>query len=375
MRVLIAAGGTAGHVNPALAIATELRNRHPDIEIHFVGRQQGMEYRLVTREGYPFHAIEVSGIQRSFTPKNILRNVNALRHLVWAPSACRRILAEVKPDYVLGTGGYVSGPIVREAARKGYKTAIHEQNAYPGVTNRLLAKQATLVMAPTQSAVGRLGQPEKTVVTGNPVRPEFFQQDRQAARAAIGAGSRTVILSYGGSLGAMRLNEVVADLAQWHLEKRDFLHIHATGSIEKEDFAALAEQKGIAHNEYFIVREYIDDMPALYAAADLVICRAGALTLAELAASGRASVLIPSPNVAENHQYYNALEFVKIGAAELFEETELTGERLIETVDAITQNPETLRAMGAKAHELSRPDALDRIVDLLDALNEGQLPF
>lgn len=368
MRILFAAGGTAGHVNPALAIAEEILARWPAAEIHFAGRREGMEYRLVMDKGYSFHHIQVQGIQRKINIPNIGRNAKALWHLAFAPSAARRILKAVQPNLVVGTGGYVSGPMLREAARRGYKTAIHEQNAYPGVTNRLLAKDVDKVFAPTESAVQRLGQPQKTIVTGNPVPPSLLAANRANARAALGAGGRTVLLSYGGSLGAMRVNQEVAKLAAWHLQHRDFLHVHATGSIEKDDFAALAQELGIANNPNFIIREYINDMPQMLAAADLVICRAGALTLAELAAIGRAAVLIPSPNVAENHQYYNALELEKAGAARVLQEKELVGETLISLVDELTGEEGKLVAMGKAAQTQAHPHALQTIVDALAEL-------
>lgn len=368
MKVLIAAGGTAGHVNPALAIAEGIRQKWPGTEVHFAGRRDGMEYKLVMAAGYPFHHIEVHGLQRSFSPRNMARNAKAAWHLAFASAAAGRILQRVKPAFVVGAGGYVSGPVLRKAAKSGYKTAIHEQNAYPGITNKLLAKEVNLVFAPTISAVARLGRPEKTIVTGNPVRPEMFSQNRRAARQKIGAGQRVVIVSFGGSLGAMRLNEVVAELAAWHLANRNFLHIHATGSIEKNSFATLAGQKGIGASPNFVVREYIDDMPSVLSAADLVICRAGALTLAELAAVGRAGVLIPSPNVAENHQYYNAMEFVNAGAAELLEEKTLSGKRLIDMVDTLTTAPKALAEMGSRAKALASPSALPDIVKALETL-------
>ena len=350
MRVLIAAGGTAGHINPALAIAGALKKRHPDAEIHFAGRQKGMEYGLVSKAGYAFHPIEVNGIQRRLTPKNIARNLVALWHLALSGPRADAILREVKPDLVIGAGG-------------------HEQNAFPGVTNKILAKQVDLVFAAMPDAVQRLGAPDKTVVTGNPVREEMFRQDRPAARRALGAKEgQAVIISFGGSLGAQVLGERVADLAKWEIAQRDFLHVHATGSIEKADFAALAARLGIDHSPKFIIREYIDNMPEMLAAADLVISRAGALTLAEIAAVGRASVLIPSPNVAENHQYHNAMQLQKLGAAVVVEEKELTGEKLIGIVDKLTKDPAELMLMGAKARALAQPDSLDKICENLDQL-------
>ena len=369
MRVLIAAGGTAGHVNPALAIAGIIKEKQPDAEIHFAGRKKGMEYALVQKAGYPFHHIEVNGIQRKITPKNIVRNAVAVHHLIWSLPRAEKILNEVKPDLVIGAGGYVSGPIVQAAARRGIKTAIHEQNAFPGVTNKILAGHVNVILAAMPDAVQRLGAPDKTTVVGNPVRSEMFTQNRAAARAQLGLKeSQVMLLSFGGSLGAQRINEVVADLAQWELANRDFLHLHATGAIEKEDFAVLAEQKGIAHSPKFQICEYIENMPALLAAADLVIARAGALTLAEISAVGRASVLIPSPNVAENHQYHNAMQLQKLGAAVVVEEKNLTGDSLIAIVDKLTKDPAELMIMGTKAKALSQRDSLDKIYQTLEKM-------
>ena len=369
MRVLIAAGGTAGHINPALAIAGAIKAHDPAAEIHFAGRREGMERRLVEKAGYPFHHIEVNGIQRRLTPKNIARNCQALYHLALSGPRARRMLREIQPDLVIGCGGYVSGPVVRCAARMGLRTAIHEQNAFPGVTNKLLAKDVDLVLAAVPAAVEKLGAPEKTSVVGNPVRPEVFAQNRESARAAIGAGRRTVILSFGGSLGARRINEVAADLAAW--EKTcpwNILHIHATGSRGVELFAGLLAQRGVEPGEGLQVREYIEDMPRLLAAADLVISRAGALTLAELEAAGRAAILIPSPNVAENHQYYNALELEKAGAALVIEEKDLTGERLIAAVEGLLEEKGRLAVMGTLAKALAEPDSLEKIWQKLAAL-------
>ena len=373
MRILIAAGGTAGHINPALAIAGAIKKRHPDAEIHFAGREKGMEYGLVTKAGYPFHPIEVNGIQRHLTPKNIVRNIAALYHLALSGPRANAILREVQPELVIGTGGYVSGPVVQAAAKKNIHTAVHEQNAFPGVTNKILAKQVDCVFAAMPDAVERLGAPEKTTVTGNPVRTEMFHLDRAAARRALGAKEgQIVIVSFGGSLGAQVLGERVADVAKWEIENRDFIHIHATGSIEKADFAKLAKELGIDHSLKFIIREYIDNMPEMLAAADLIISRAGALTLAEIAAAGRAAVLIPSPNVAENHQYHNAMQLQKLGAAIVVEEKDLTGDKLIEIVDSLTKDPAELMTMGAKAKALAQPDSLDRICDKLDAMLENK---
>ena len=364
MRVLIAAGGTAGHINPALAIAGALRAADPRTEIHFAGRQEGMEYRLVTQAGYPFHHIEVTGFQRKPSLKNLERNLVTVYNLARSGPRCRAILNEVDPDLVIGCGGYVSGPVVRAAAKRGIKTAIHEQNAFPGVTNKLLAPEVDLIFAAGEAAAQRLGQPEKTVVAGNPVRPEVFDwaRRRAEARANLDAGDRTVVLSFGGSLGARRINEVVADLCAWEQKTgQNILHLHATGQYGVELFQQLEREKGFAPGAGLVVREYIDNMPELLAAADLVISRAGALTLAELEAAGRAAILIPSPNVAENHQYYNALELAKANAAVVIEEKDLSGEKLVAEVKALLDEEGKLARMGQNARSLSVDDSLGRI--------------
>ena len=277
-------------------------------------------------------------------------------------------MKEVKPDLVIGCGGYVSGPVVRCAAKMGIKTALHEQNAFPGVTNKLLAPDVDIVFAAVPAAVEKLGAPEKTQVVGNPVRPEVFEKagERDAIRAKLGAGDRTVILSFGGSLGARRVNEVVADLCAWEQKNhKPVLHLHATGQYGVQLFQDLEKKKGFAPGESLVVKEYINNMPELLAAADLVISRAGALTLAELEAVGRAAVLIPSPNVAENHQYYNAMELQKAGAAVVIEEKDLTGEKLVQTVSGMLAQPGKLAEMGRNARSLSVDDSLDRIADAL----------
>ncbi len=373
MRVLIAAGGTAGHINPALAIAGALKAADPAAEIHFAGRKEGMEYGLVTKAGYPFHHIEINGFQRKPTLKNVGRNVVALYHLALSGPRTAAILKEVRPDLVIGCGGYVSGPVVRAAAKKGIKTAIHEQNAFPGVTNKLLAKDVDVVFAASAAAVEKLGAPEKTLVVGNPVRPEILNRDRAAARAAVHAGDRTVILSFGGSLGARRINEVVAELCAWE-QANDLpvLHLHATGSRGVKLFEDLEAKNHFAPGANLVVKEYIDNMPDLLAAADLVISRSGALTLAELEAMGRASILIPSPNVAENHQYYNALELQNAGAAIVIEEKDLTGLKLIETVHALLAEPGKLTAMRTAAKTLGNPKSLELITAKLLELVNGK---
>ena len=248
MRVLIAAGGTAGHINPALAIAGAIKKADPTAEIHFAGRKEGMEYRLVTQAGYPFHHIEITGFQRKLSLNNIKRNIITLWNLALSGPKAKKMMKDIQPDLVIGCGGYVSGPVVRCAAKMGIHTALHEQNAFPGVTNKLLAPDVDIVFAAVPAAVEKLGAPEKTIVVGNPVRPEVFTQakNREAIRAELGAGDRTVILSFGGSLGARRVNEVVADLCAWEQKNhKPVLHLHATGQYGVQLFQDLEKKRAL----------------------------------------------------------------------------------------------------------------------------------
>ena len=373
MKVLLAGGGTGGHINPALAIASIIKKHDPSAEFLFVGTPNGMEARLVPAAGYPMETMHVAGFQRKLTLKNIRRNCKAVYYLATSQHRAKQILKQFQPDIAIGTGGYVAGPILHAAAHMGIPCAIHEQNAFPGVTNKLLAKDVDVVFAASAAAVEKLGAPEKTLVVGNPVRPEILNRDRAAARAAVHAGDRTVILSFGGSLGARRINEVVAELCAWE-QANDLpvLHLHATGSRGVKLFEDLEAKNHFAPGANLVVKEYIDNMPDLLAAADLVISRSGALTLAELEAMGRASILIPSPNVAENHQYYNALELQNAGAAIVIEEKDLTGVKLIETVHALLAEPGKLTAMGTAAKTLGNPKSLELITAKLLELVNGK---
>lgn len=371
MRVLLVAGGTAGHINPALAVADELKKQMPDVDILFAGRKAGMEYELVTNAGYNFTPIEVHGFQRKINVTNIKRNAVALWHLAHAMPAAKKIIKEFKPDICIGFGGYVSGPVVQAAAKLGVKTALHEQNAFPGVTNKLLAKQVDIIFAATQEAANRFARPLKTKVVGNPVRSELFTQNAEEAKAALGLEDKTVILSFGGSLGAAPLNQAIVKLAAWNLPQQAFLQIHATGKAGKAEFDTMMQEEHIAPGELFWVEEYITNMPAMLAVADLVICRAGAITLSELKAVGKASILIPSPYVAENHQYFNAKELEDAGAAIIIEEKDLTAEKLLSTVQTLTASDERLKQMGAQAKTLAMPHTAEEMVQALTTLVKG----
>ena len=366
MKVLFAGGGTAGHINPALAVAGYLREKEPDAQILYVGAKGGMEERLVPAAGFSFRGITVAGFQRKLNWNNVKRNAAAAVHVFTASRESRRIIREFQPDLCIGTGGYVAGPVIREAIKMKIPSLVHEQNAFPGVTNKMLSKHADRTMLAVADAQKYLAPSARCVLTGNPVRQEVIRADREAARKKLKLDGRPVILSFGGRLGARTINEAVAGLLTASAKTGRFQHIHGYGQWGKW-FPGLLKEKGIDLQKHpeFDVREYIGDMPDCLAAADLVICRAGAITLSELQAQGRASILIPSPNVAENHQYHNAMAMVNRGAAAILEEKNLTPETLCRKVDELFASPETIRKIGENAKDMAITDANARIYKIM----------
>ncbi|MBR2044322.1 MAG: undecaprenyldiphospho-muramoylpentapeptide beta-N-acetylglucosaminyltransferase [Clostridia bacterium] len=363
MHILFAGGGTAGHINPALAVAGYIKEKHPDAKISYIGTAKKLEAKLVPEKGYDFYSIEVSGFQRQLTPANIVRNVKAAVNAVTASVKARKLLKQLNPDVVIGTGGYVSGPVLREAARLGFKTAIHEQNAYPGMTNKMLAKSVDRVMLAMPEAESRFSLNKKPDITGNPVRRELTAISREEAKAKMGFDNRPVILSFGGSLGAKKINDAVTALIKDHNGSGKYYHIHGTGKSGNAEM--LQGLSDITLAKEVDVREYIKDMDVCMAAADIVICRAGAITLSELAVCRKPSVLIPSPYVAENHQFHNAMTLKNAGAAEVIEEKDLSGEKLIEVVNEILSDENRLNEMRNNAEKVAIDDANERIYKIV----------
>ncbi len=367
MKVLLAGGGTAGHINPALAIAGTIRENEPDAQILYVGAKGGMEERLVPAAGYEFRSVVISGFQRKLTWNNVKKNVKTVAHIFTSTAEAKKIIREFQPDICIGTGGYVSGPVIREAMRLGIPALIHEQNAYPGVTNKALCKKAKKTMLAVADAQRNLPAAARCVVTGNPVRSAVLHVDRQQAREAMGLREEDrLVLSFGGSLGARRINEAMVEVLTQSVSYGKIRHIHGYGQWGKW-FPGALEERGILLGEHpeLDIREYISDMPQCLAAADLVICRAGAITLSELQACGRAAILIPSPNVAENHQYHNAMAMVKRGAAEILEEKDLTGEALWNKIQELLEQPERLKSLAEHAKEMAILDANQRIYKII----------
>lgn len=363
MHILFAGGGTAGHINPALAVAEYIKQQHPDAEISYIGKKGGMEERLVKNYGYKFYGIDVAGFQRKLTLKNIARNIDAALKAVTSSANSRKLLTELKPDVVVGTGGYVSGPVLRQAAKLKIKTAIHEQNAFPGVTTKMLASVADVVMLAMPEAKPRLNLKREPVITGNPVRLGFGGVSKEEAHARLGINTNTpILLSSGGSLGASPINRAVCDLIAKKWQDNDICFIHAAGKVNYNNVMQMLKEKGVPQNaENVIVKDYIDNMETCMAAADLVISRAGAISLSELTVCAKPAILIPSPYVAENHQYHNAMALKRVNAAEVIEEKDLTDQKLISTVENMIHNESLLKKMSKNAANYATPDSCERI--------------
>ena len=372
MNMLFVAGGTAGHINPAVAVADYFKSQCKDANITFVGTPNGMESKLIPKAGYEFVSIKLRGFQRKPSLKNLVRNISAIYLLAISPVKARKILKRFRPDIVIGTGGYVSGPVLMQAEKLGIKTAIHEQNAYPGITNKTLAKHADLVFLAVEEAKQKL-PPCKTIVVGNPVRHSVLTKTKAEARKELNMDDNFCILSFGGSLGAVKVNEIAADVMQWHNRFGEINHIHAMGKLGIECFPKMLKERGVvpSKNARLDIRNYIHNMDTCLAAADLVICRSGALTLAELEATGKPSILIPSPNVAENHQYYNAMVLQKNKAAIVIEEKSYNKDYLIDIIRSFYENRQKLKIYSKNASKLAILDTAKRIYNNInDLLNE-----
>lgn len=371
-KVLLAGGGTAGHVNPALAIAEIIKDKYPDTEFCFAGNPDKIEAELVKKAGYKFEPVRIEGFQRHLSAENIKRNLKAAGYLMKSGRTCKSIIKRFKPDLVVGTGGYVSGPVVRAAAKMGIKTAVHEQNAYAGVTNKLLSKHADVVMLSVKEAKKYFEKAKKVVVTGLPVRKSFAGISKQEARKQLGFDEDTVcVLSAGGSLGSLTINNYVAYLLEYYQENNIKVnHIHSYGTYkEYKDYVKTLADKGVdvKNDPHRIVESYVN-MPVAMAACDLVITRCGAGALTEIEAIGRAAVMIPSPMVAENHQYYNGMVLQNAGAGVVIEEKDLSKELFIKTVTDYISDPQKLKTASENAAKLHIGDTRERIMQALDEL-------
>ncbi len=363
MRVLMTGGGTAGHINPALSIADAIRREYPQAEILFVGAKGRMETVLVPKAGYDIRTITVEGFQRRLSLKNIQKNIRAAYHAVTAGAEAGRIIREFRPDIAIGTGGYVSGPVLRRAAKMGVPVLVHESNALPGVTVKMLAAHAKAILVSDEAARRHLPAEARVIVTGNPLRHDLTAMDRETARRELGVDERPLVLCFGGSLGARPINEaIVGVLGKTEASQVQFIIGTGRGVNHEHVQELLAKQGTTPDGVHVRVRDYIDDMPRCMAAADLVICRCGAMTLSELPALAKPSILIPSPYVAENHQFYNAMALAERGAAVCLEEKDLTADRLWEEIRQTVLSQETLQKMSEAAGAAAVTDADARIM-------------
>ncbi len=370
MRVIFTCGGTAGHVNPAIALAGYMQEKDPTTQVLFVGTPRGMERDLVTKAGYEFRSVEVSSFQRSFAPAGIVHNCKSLGHLLTAPGKARAILREFQPDLVVGTGGYASFPAVKQAAKMGIPTAVHESNMVPGLTTKMLEDSACCVMVGFEDCRAHYKHPEKIQVTGTPVRGDFFKLTRQEARAALGlTDDRPLLVSFWGSLGASGMNAKMLDFFDREVQEgQPFHHIHAVGSSGWEKMQEELHKRGLQDRSGLDVREYIYNMATVMAAADLVLCRAGASTVSELTALGKPTVMVPSPYVTNNHQEKNARILERHGGAQVVLENECDGSSLYEAAAAILADPARQKTMSEGMRSLGIRDATERIYETVMAL-------
>ena len=360
MKVIMTCGGTGGHIYPAIAIADEIRRREPDTEILFVGSEIGLERTLVPKNGYDIKLIESDGFNR----KHLLKNIGVIKTLRRGSRKSHDILKEFMPDVVIGTGGYASAPIMKAAQKRHIPTYIHEQNAIPGMTNKLLERKAEKLFLGFEEASKHFKHPEKHVFAGNPVRKEFAETGKEEARAGLDLKpSDFVLLAFGGSQGAGRINKAMMKVIETFNGVADFKICLATGSYYYDAINRELEDKGIKTGDNIRIMEYIDDMARYLAAADMVISRSGALSVAEITMCGKPAIFIPSPMVTGNHQFYNAKAVADKGGAVIVEEKDLDNDKLADTVLKLKNNPEVLKKMAESSAECAPCDATRMICD------------
>ena len=370
MRVIFTCGGTAGHVNPALALAGYMREKEPDTAVLFVGTPTGMERELVAKAGYDYAAVEVSSFQRKLNAEGLRHNLHTLRVLASSGRQARAILRDFKPDLVVGTGGYASYPMVKAAAQAHIPTAVHESNSVPGLTTRMLEEYADVIMVGFEDCRQHYRHPERIMVTGTPVRGDFFEKTPQQARQELAFDDgRPVVVSFWGSLGASHMNEAMLDF--FEEERKNgfpFHHVHAVGKDGWETMERALQQRGLDACADLDVRQYIYNMATVMRSADLVICRAGASTISELTALGMPAIMVPSPYVTNNHQEKNARLLEAHGGAEVLLESEASGEALYRAAADILRSPDRQAQMKQGMAQLGIPDAAERIYKTVMAL-------
>ena len=372
-RVLFTCGGTAGHVNPAIALAQRIKQECPDAEFLFVGAERGLERDLLEKAGYPFRTVHVSNFHRSFALKEIRHNLVSVFNLIRSPAEARRILRDFQPEAVIGTGGYASYPAIKAAAQMGIPTAVHESNMIPGLTTKLLEPVVDRIMVGFEACRANYKHPDKVIVTGTPVRGDFFTRTKAEAKRELGVDDgRPLAVSFWGSLGASGMNRQMADFIALEAAKTPFYHIHSAGKSGYPVIQAILQGKGVTETNGPSVRlvEYLYNMPLVMRAADLVISRAGASTLSELTALGVPAILVPSPYVTNHHQEKNAKALEDAGGAVVLLEPECSGRLLFQTVTDLLRDRERLDAMSAAMGALGVRDATERILETVESIGK-----
>lgn len=366
MKMIISGGGTGGHIYPALAIAREVLRREPDSQILYIGTKKGLESDLVPKENIPFAAVEITGFKRSLS----FENVKTIWRFIKATQKAKKLIADFKPDVVVGTGGYVCGPVVYAASTLKIPTLIHEQNVIPGLTNKFLSRYTNRI-AVSFSGSAEFFPKDKTMITGNPRATEVVMADgAKGLRSLQVPSGKKVVLIVGGSRGARAINEAVSEMIPFIGNYPDYHFIYVTGEVHYEGvqdkIARLATFPG-----NLTLRPFIYNMPEVLAGVDLIVNRAGASFLAEITALGLPSILIPSPYVTNNHQEKNARWVEEQGAGMVILESELTGKGLLRTIDQILSNPQLNKNMAAAAKKLGQPEAATLIYEQLKAITRS----
>lgn len=369
MNVIFACGGTGGHINPAIAVANIWKERHPDSKILFVGAKGHMEEQLVPQAGYELRTFPASGMSRKLNFAGIKQNLRAVANVIGAVFGCRKLIREFEADIVIGTGGYASFPALLAGKMAGIPVCVHEANAMPGLTTKMAAGWADKVLVCFPESAKYYKHPERAEAVGMPVRREFLFADRDAARKELGLDERPLILSTFGSQGAKMMNLAVAEMLKLEQEAGyPYQHIHGVGKYGWEWMPAHLESLGVSLTPGVQMYEYIYNMPTMMAAADVVISRAGASACNEIAAAGIPCILIPSPNVTDNHQEKNARAIEKRGGAVVITEKECTAQALMEQVGMILEDTDRYNAMRTALHSSVVPDSAERICDIMEKL-------
>ncbi len=370
MRVLFTCGGTAGHINPALGVAGRIKQLIPDAEFLFVGAEGHMETELVPREGYPLQTVRISGFQRSLKPKKILENVRAVWRVGSSQRLAKKYIRQFQPDVAVGTGGYVCYPVLKTAAKMGVPTAVHESNAVPGLTTKMLEKTVDQIMVGLAESRDFYKRPDKVEVTGTPVRVDFRGLDKARARRELGWDpERPVVLAVFGSLGADYMNNAMLEFIRKMGTDAGFRLVYATGKRYYDGVRERLDREGLRAPD-IDVREYIYDMPKVMTAADVIICRSGASTISELTYLGKPAVMVPSPNVVNHHQEKNARVLEKAGAVKMLLEGRFGGGELYDTVTGLLGDPAALEQMHRCSAKMGVTDATDRIASIILGLAE-----